>query len=151
MALAQASLTGRSPVRGPSIGPVVLGELPAQAARTLTSAGWTAHRAGPNETNFTAANGQIFVVDYFDNGRVSLIHKYHDASVTVGGVSVDSTVAQARAALPDWHEVRCATGTLLAPPGGRTYFELPLEANASNDGGNGIDVSSAPVDRNFCG
>jgi hypothetical protein len=142
-------------VRGRSIGPVALGETRAVVSQSLTSAGYTLTSNRPLETTFTQLpDGPIFVVGYYDgNARVTQIQRYRDPRVTVGGVSVHSTLRQARAALPGWYEVRCPKGkrTLFAAPGGHTYFELGLNPDTPDDGGNGVDVTSSVVDRSFCG
>ncbi len=141
-------------VRGRSIGPVVLGQLPATVTPELTRAGYTLTRHVRSEDYFSSPSGGNFVVDYFDNGRVNQVHKYNDPTISIGGVSIASTLRQARAALPAWRVVRCpvAKRALLVAPGGHTFFELPLDPNATNVAqANGIDVISSPVDRAYCG
>jgi hypothetical protein len=140
-------------VRGRSIGPVVLGQLPATVIRELARAGYTLKRRVPSEDYFSSPSGGNFVVDYFDNDRVNQVHKYNDPTISIGGVSIASTLRQARAALPAWHEVRCpvAKRALFVAPGGHTFFEFPLDPNATNvDQANGLDVISSPVDRGYC-
>ncbi len=141
-------------VRGRSVGPVALGQLPAAVDRELARAGYTLRRRViPNEDTFTSPSGGTFVVDYFDNGRVNQVHKYNDPTISIGGVSIASTLHQARLALPGWHEVPCpmAKRALLVAPGGHTFFEFPLAPDATNAAqANGVDVISAPVDRAYC-
>jgi hypothetical protein len=84
---------------------------------------------------------------------VSYIQKFNDPSVKIGGVSINSTLREAKAALPDWRSVSCPDMTLLIAPDGRTNFEFPLGFDTGNSAGsNGIVVNVDPLapDRSAC-
>lgn len=138
-------------VLGQSIGPSRLGEPRPALTANLVRLGYVAKPGhGAQETDFTSAHDQIVVG--FENGTATYIQKYNDAGITVKGVSVNSTLRTARARLPDWRTVRCPPTTDLIAPDGHTYFELPLQPDATNDGSNGIIVTASPLpaDRSAC-
>jgi hypothetical protein len=140
-------------VLGQSIGPARLGEPRKQIAAALASQGYKEKPgSSPQERNYTSGDA-IYVVGFYDHGKATYIQKYNDPSITVDGVSVDSTLRTALARLPTWRRVRCARVTLLINPDHHTYFELPLGPDAHNDGSSGIIVSSfaVPFEHSACG
>jgi hypothetical protein len=148
---AAAGTVGIVPAK--SIGPVALGDARTQVHARLVAQGYKPMPGGgPNEDDYQSPKLGAFVVD-FDQGKVSIIQKYNDATIKVGGISVDSSLRQAEVALPNWHSIRCPKLiTLLISPDGHTLFQLPHDLDQSNRVGfNGIGVSVVPADRTFCG
>jgi predicted Ser/Thr protein kinase len=140
-------------VPGKSLGPVALGDARNQVHATLVAQGYKPMPGGgPNEDDYASSKLGNFVVD-FDQGKVSIVHKYNDATIKIGGISVDSSLRQAEVALPNWHSIRCPKLiTLLIAPDGHTFFELPHNLDQSNHQGfNGISMSVVPVDASYCG
>ncbi|MEA2265297.1 MAG: eukaryotic-like serine/threonine-protein kinase, partial [Solirubrobacteraceae bacterium] len=142
-------------VLGRSIPPVSLGQTAAAAGRSLAAAGYALKpdpAATPGSDREFVGRGGSIVLGY-ETGRVTQIHKYNDSSIRIGAASVDSTLRQARAALPGWREIACprVMRSLFGAPDGHTYFEYPLGLDVGNDGSNGVVVSRTPVDRSFCG
>jgi hypothetical protein len=82
----------------------------------------------------------------------SVIKKFNDPTIKIGGISVDSTLREAEKALPNWHAVGCPHQvTLLIAPPGHTYFEFPHGLDTPNDAGfNGIEITSGIADRSDC-
>ena len=131
-------------VPGRRIGPVELGAPRPVVRARLVREGYTiSPGANVNEVHFTSSHG-LFVIGFY-NRVADYIQAYNDPSVTIGGVSVNSTLRAASRALPKWHEVRCSTYSLLIAPNARTYFYLPPSLDAANQGANGIAVNSSPV------
>jgi hypothetical protein len=136
-----------------SIGPVALGDARTQVHAKLVAQGYKPQPSGgANEDDYQSGKSGAFVVD-FDQGKVSIVHKYNDSTIKIGGVSIDSTLRQAELALPNWHSLRCPKLiTLLIAPDGHTFFELPHNLDQSNHlGFNGISMSVVSVDASYCG
>jgi hypothetical protein len=139
-------------VLGRGIRSARLGEPRPRLTADLVRLGYVASPgANPNETHFTSDRGE-FVIG-FENGSASYIQNYNDPGITVRGVSVNATLRTARLRLPEWRSLRCAQKTLLIAPEGHTYFELPLQPDAANDGSNAIVVTAYQTtpDRSSCG
>ena len=138
-------------VPGRSIGAIALGETRSNVTAALVGSGYTAAPGtGPNAT-FTSRGVGVFTV-FFDQGGAIVIQKFNDPTIKIAGISVDSTLRAAQAALPTWLTVRCPkTVTLLIAPLGHTYFEFPHGLDTANTAGfNGIGITAGKADRTFC-
>jgi serine/threonine protein kinase len=132
---------------GRSIGLARLGEPRQRLTAQLIAAGYkVSPGSDPRELHFTNASG-LYVIGFY-GGSATYIQKYQDPSITVSGVSVDSTLRSAETRLPHWHLVKCQNATLLVAPSLHTYFYLQPQLDAPNNGGNGIAVQSDPVPLN---
>ena len=131
-------------VPGRSIGTIFLGEDRDALLADVRGSGFTPEPGdNANETRI-ASSGRAHGVVRFFGDRATYIRIAGAPEVKINGISVDSTLGEAQAALRDWRISPCASGsTYLIAPDGHTYFEFSGDPNAADE--NGLVITADTV------
>jgi hypothetical protein len=139
-------------VPGKSIGPLAIGQPRSAITATMVAAGYPVNQDSiAGEGNYGNQSRGYWVVEYRDR-TAWMIQRYGDGKISIAGVTVSSTLAQAEQRLPTWQVYECPRlEDLLVSPDRHTYWLIARRVTAQNYGSNGIIVSQTPVDQTFCG